>query len=228
MKTILINKNQKLMRKFKLLTGTGFIIAASFFLLSADHMEAPSIEGSKADIADFYAFQAQNTENIVFVATLQGLMSPSATAGATFDENVLTEFNIDTNGDAIEDLVIQAIPRNGKMYFFGPMVPSSTGLNSTILSNSTDKVVDITPYGSNAITASQVGMKFFAGPRDDPFFMDFAQYGEILAGNASGFNNPGTDSFAGTNVLAIVVEVPKSEIGGSGTINVWLETKQKQ
>ena len=58
--------------------------------------------------------------------------------------------------------------------------------------------------------------------------MDFAQYGEIIAGNASGFNNPGTDTFAGTNVMSVVIEVPKSSIGGTGTINTWVETKTKQ
>ncbi len=36
-----------------------------------------------------------------------------------FEEDVLIEFNIDNTGDNVEDLVIQAIPRNGKMYFFG-------------------------------------------------------------------------------------------------------------
>ena len=46
---------------------------------------------------------------------------------ASFDENVMVEFNIDTNNDNVEDLVIQAIPRDGKMYFFGPYAPSSTG-----------------------------------------------------------------------------------------------------
>ena len=71
-------------------------------------------------------------------------------------------------------------------------------------------------------------MKFFTGPRDDPFFMDFAQYGEIIGGNAPGFNNPGSDTFAGSNVMSIVVEVPKSQIGTSGTINTWVEAKTKQ
>jgi hypothetical protein len=58
--------------------------------------------------------------------------------------------------------------------------------------------------------------------------MDFSQYGEIIAGNATGFNNPGSDTFAGTNVLSIVVEVPKTMVGTSGTINVWVESKLKQ
>lgn len=56
--------------------------------------------------------------------------------------------------------------------------------------------------------------------------MDFAQFSDIIAGNATSFNNPGSDTFAGTNVMSIVVEVPKSMIGGSGTINAWVETKE--
>jgi hypothetical protein len=71
-------------------------------------------------------------------------------------------------------------------------------------------------------------MKLFAGPRDDPFFFDLDQFKAILAGTASGFNNPGKDTFAGTNVLSVVVEVPKSLLhASSGKINVWLTTKKK-
>ena len=71
-------------------------------------------------------------------------------------------------------------------------------------------------------------MKFFAGPRDDPFFFDLGQFKAILGGTASGFKNPGTDTFAGTNVLSLVVEVPKAMLGTSSTLNVWAETKKKQ
>jgi len=216
------------MRKIKFFIGIGTLAIAGFFLISADHIDAPAISGSTSDVTDFYAFEGANTNNIVFIANIQGLLSPGATSNAIFDENALIEFNIDTDGDNIEDLVIQAIPRDGTMYFFGPVSPSATGLNSTIETSATQSEVLITPYGSNANISTNSGMSFFAGPRDDPFFFDFAQYGEILAGNASGFNDPGSDTFAGTNVLSIAVEVPKSMVGGSGTINVWVETKRKQ
>ena len=143
-------------------------------------------------------------------------------------ENVLVEINIDNSGDNVEDLVIQAIARDGKMYFFGPVAPSQTGLNSTIQTNaSASGVVDITSYDSSATIANNAGMSFFAGPRDDPFFMDFAQYSAIIGGTATGFNNPGADTFAGSNVMSIVIEVPKAMIGGLGTINTWVETKTK-
>ena len=141
---------------------------------------------------------------------------------------MLIEFNIDTDLDYIEDLVIQALPRNGKMYFFGPYEPSATGLNSSLPQDGSEYGVLITPYSSSPIIGTKGAMKFFAGPRDDPFFMDFAKYEEIIGKTADGFSNPGSDTFKGTNVLSIVVEVPKSMVEGSGNINTWVETKAKQ
>ncbi len=218
----------KMTKRRKTVLGIGILAIASFFTIAADHIDAPAVTGGSSDVTDFYAFQGENTDNMVFAVNVQGLLSPTATASAAFDENVLIEINIDTSGDHVEDLVIQAIPRDGQMYFFGPFQPSATGLNSTIDANANPSQVAITPYGSQPVIATNAGMSFFAGPRDDPFFFDFAQYSEIIMGNATAFNNPGTDTFAGTNVLSVVVEVPKSMIGNSGTINTWVETKRKQ
>lgn len=216
------------MKKMKLILGACTFAIIGLALYAADHIDAPAVAGGSSDITDYYAFQAENTNNLVFVANIQGLLSRSATAAAKFDENVMVEFNIDTNNDNVEDLVIQAIPRDGKMYFFGPYAPSSTGLNISLPMNDSEYGVDITAYGASPIIGTKGAMKFFAGPRDDPFFMDFARYGEIIGGSASSFNNPGTDTFAGTNVLSIVVEVPKAMIGGTGTINTWVTSNVKQ
>ena len=216
------------MKRVTTILGISIVLVGSFFLIAADHIDAPAVQGTTSDITDFYAFQGEDTNSIAFVVNTQGLLSPTATSNASFNENTMIEINIDTTGDNVEDLVIQAIPRDGKMYFFGPIAPSAAGLNSVVETSATTSSVDITAYGSTAITATNSGMTFFAGPRDDPFFMDFAQYGQIIAGNATAFNNPGADTFAGSNVLSIVVEVPKSLIGGSGTINTWVEAKGKQ
>lgn len=216
------------MKRVTTILGISIVLVGSFLLIAADHIDAPAVQGTTSDITDFYAFQGEDTNSIAFVVNTQGLLSPAATGNAAFSENTLIEINIDNTGDNVEDLVIQAIPRGDRMYFFGPVAPSSTGLNSIIETSGTESSVEITSYGNSAITSTNNGMQFFAGPRDDPFFMDFAQYGEIIAGNATGFNDPGTDTFAGSNVLSIVVEVPKSQIGGSGTINVWAEAKGKQ
>lgn len=216
------------MKKTKIGLSLAVMAITAVVLIAADHIEAPNVQGSTGDITDFYAFQGENTDNIAFVANIQGLLSPEATASAAFDENVLLEFNIDTDDDNVEDMIIQAIPRNGKMHFFGPFQATSSGLNSDVNTSAKETIVDITAYNSSAVVTTNDGISVFAGPRDDPFFMDFTRYGEVIGGMASSFNDPGTDTFAGTNVLSIVIEVPKSMIGGSGTINTWVETKRKQ
>lgn len=216
------------MKKTKILLGVAVITVAGFFALAADHMDAPAVTGGTNDITDFYAFQGQDNNNIVFVTNVQGLLSPTDTQSAMFDENTMIEINIDTNGDAVEDLVIQAIPKDGKMYFFGPVAPAQAGLMSTVRTSGIASSVAITKPGANATITTNAGMSFFAGPRDDPFFFDVDQYKAIIAGTATGFENPGTDTYAGTNVMSVVVEVPKSMIGGSGSINSWVETKRKQ
>lgn len=215
------------MKKSKILLGLALTGVLAITLIAADHIDAPAVAGGKSDITDFYVFQGENTDNMVFVANVQGLISPGASSSASFDENVMVEFNIDNNGDNVEDLVIQAIPRNGVMFFFGPVAPGTPGTSSMVKTDSPLGSISITPYGSEAIVTSNNGAKMFAGLRDDPFFFDFGQYSAIIGGTATSFNNPGNDTFAGSNVMSIVVEVPKSTLGGSGTLNTWVETKKK-
>ena len=226
------------MKRKKLLIAV--IIAATFIsggiIYGADHIDAPAVTGQTTDITDLYVFKAQDPNNMVFVANTQGLLSPGSTGTAKFDENTLIEFNIDNTGDAVEDLVIQCKydAASNSMVVYGPIAPSATGTKSKIEGAATASVV-VTPYGaaSPTVATSATGIKVFAGPRDDPFFFDLDQYKKIIGGTATSFNNPGTDHFAGTNVMSVVIEVPKSLLGApaSGTfankVNVWLETKKK-
>jgi hypothetical protein len=219
------------MKRKKLLFAA--VVAAAFvtggILYAADHIDTPAVTNQTTDITDLYVFRAQDPNNLVFVANTQGLTSPANTAALKFDENTVLEFNIDKTGDNVEDLVIQCKydAASNKMQVYGPVAPSATGTKSK-LEGSVTADVAVTAYGSTAVTGTgSTGIKVFAGPRDDPFFFDLNKYKAILAGTASGFANPGTDTFAGTNVLSVVVEVPKSLIGATGNINVWLETKKK-
>lgn len=216
------------MKKTKMILGLSLVAISGLVLVAADHVDAPSVTGNAADITDVYTFQGQEASNLVFAVNTQGLLSPNATSAASFNENVMIEINIDNTGDNVEDLVIQAVKKGDKMYFFGPYAPTTTGTSSTIKTAAASGSVDISKYGATAITSTQNGMKFFAGPRDDPFFFDLGQFQAILGGTASGFKNPGTDTFAGTNVLSVVVEVPKVMLGTASSLNVWAETKKKQ
>jgi len=202
------------------------VVAAAGIIYAADHIDAPAVTNKPTDITDVYVFRGQNPDNMVFVANTQGLLSPGATADAGFDENTMIEFNIDNNGDNVEDLVIQCIAKNGKMKVYGPTMPKVTGIISYLNINKLSVQTDITKYGQEALAATgDNGVKVFAGPRDDPFFFDLVAFRNVISGSASSFNNPGNDTFAGTNVMAIVVEVPKSLLGSNGTINVWAESK---
>jgi hypothetical protein len=210
---------------FMLLTAIAVTIGG--FLLASDHIDAPAVKNQSSDITDLYVFNGADTNNLVFIGNTQGLLAPANTAAASFDPNTLIQFSIDNNGDNVEDLVIQAVYANGKMNFYGPVKPTMTGARSQ-LEGAITASVDVTAYGASpVITTTPSGIMVFAGARDDPFFFDLNQYHAILAGTASGFNNPGSDAFAGTNVLSTVIEVPKAMLNSTGKVNVWLTTRKK-
>jgi len=228
--------------------GLGAIAVAGALLVAADHIDAPGTTATTADIADFFAFEPTlGSDNTVFAIDLQSNVLENLAYG-TFDEGVLTEINIDTDDDLVEDLVIQAIPRAGVMYFFGPVVPSETGTTGMIMSNA--------PLGSVAISnetaiveTTEEGVSLFAGPRQDAFFFDFFQFNAVIGGTApDGFKPAGdpttdadddttaVDTFDGSNTMSIVIEIPNSMLGATTAVNVldlpvyntWVTTNTKQ
>ena len=236
------------MKKTKIFAAIGGIslLLLSVFLISADHIDAPNVEGTSADIADFYAFEGDNPDNTVFIATLQGNLPPGiVTENATFDEDVLIEFNIDNTGDFVEDLVVQAIKRGDTIHFFGPATPNEVGLESVILTTAEHHFVRISTI-EETFTKNENGMTFFAGPRRDAFYFDFNRYNDVASGSAApdGFYPPGesVDFFEELNTLSIVIEIPNSMLGNApahilGSVgdinnlppayNVWVSAKRK-
>ncbi len=205
------------------------ICASGVYLIAADHADAPAVTGKTSDITDVYAFQSPtNSSNMVLVVNIQGLLAPSATGAAKFDPETMVEINIDNSStkDNVEDLVIQTTFENGKVQVYGPAKPIQTGLKSTLINSATKVEGSITAYAASPSIANQNGMQVFAGPRDDPFFFDLTQYKKVIAGTATSFNNPGADTFAGTNVMSIVIELPKTLLG-TGSINIWATSNRK-
>jgi hypothetical protein len=217
------------MKKTKLIIASASMILAlgGGILWASDHQDAPNVTGKSTDITDLYVFQSPvNNSNMVFVGNVQGLKTPAETATAAFDPNTMIEFKIDNTGDNVEDLVIQCVYNNGKMYIYGPVKPVAPGIPATVVGTAA-VVVPVTPYGQAPIVVTSAsGISAFAGPRDDPFFFDLDQFHKITGGTATGFNKPGTDTFAGTNVLSVVVELPKTMLNSTGKIGVWMQTKQ--
>ena len=235
------------MNKTKIFTAFGGIclMVLSIILISSDHIDAPKVAGTSTDLVDFYAFEGDNPDNTVFIVSLQGILTPGTiTENATFDEDVLIEFNIDNTGDFVEDLVIQAISRDSVMYFFGPVAPSETGLISEIAETQRDSVIISTT--DETFISSINGKQFFAGPRRDAFYFDFNRFNDVASGEAApeGFFTAieSDDFFKELNTLAIVIEVPNSMLGTApnhilgteGNINglppaynVWVSAKRK-
>ncbi len=236
------------MKKTKLVIGLGALALAAVVLVAADHIDAPDSMGTTADIADFYAFEpTEGSDNTVFAVDIQSNVLPDLAYG-TFDENVLTEINIDTDGDLVEDLVIQAIPRDGKMYFFGPVAPTTTGISGQVMVDSPLGSVDISS-DTAIVETTDDGVSLFAGPRQDAFFFDFFQFNAVIGGMApEGFKPAGdpnstddddttaVDTFDGANTMSIVVEIPNSMLGETTATNVlglnvyktWVTTNAKQ
>lgn len=230
------------MKKSKLIAAIGglTLAAVATVFIAADHIDSPSVVNGGADIADLYAFEGENPDNTVFIATLPAMTLPAGSPAIDFDESVLVEFNIDTTGDGVEDFVLQAIPRDGVMYFFGPYATTAdtTGKVSTIDTNAQyQSSVNI----NGAPVTSTDGLSYYAGTRNDAFFFDFEQFNNVKQGPdvaPNGFDqaDEASDLFSGLNVNAIVVEVPNFILGdgaphGAGTgvdvYNVWVETKRQ-
>jgi hypothetical protein len=156
--------------------------------------------------------------------TVPGLVPP--TEDRFFDPNALYQFKIDTNGDAVEDLVIQAYATgtgpDQTIHFRGPGTPPVTGAVNELLPGGDDATVQFSEAGQARVSTGG-GLTVFAGVRDDPFFFDLARFRDIVAGEETSFRNPGIDTFAGTNALAIVVELPRAmlatQFGVWGTTN---------
>jgi len=156
--------------KKKILAGS--CIAAVLIggiIFAADHIDAPAVTGANststgADITDIYAFQSPaDNSKMVFVMNVQGLMSPAATSAANFPNNVMYEFNIDNNGDNVEDLVIQALVQNGKLRVYGPVAPAAAGTSSTVRTNGTMTETAVSNASSPSVGTSTNG-KNFCGP----------------------------------------------------------------
>jgi hypothetical protein len=218
-------------------------IAAPAFLIgtgnASDHADTPDIAANPGtDITDVYLFPSEtNPKNVVLAMSIHPLIASGQGGSVSFDPNVLYQFKIDNNGDAVEDLVIQAkfsdVGPGQQVMIAGPIKPSMTGTRSR-LERTWDMVGTI-----NTSFYPKDNIQAFAGAREDSFFFDLEQFFNILPDRAyplSGVyvpnpNEPQATSWrpvgqavdflsnGGYNVLSIVVEVPKQMLIAHGNDN---------
>lgn len=220
--------------RWGLLLAAVAIVGVMGWLSAADHVDAPAVEQDQAaDIADIYSFQSPtNPNNLVLAMTISNVQAaPEIELGRSiFDPRVLYEFNLDNDGDAVEDIVLQAYvvgsPTDQQLVLRGPAPPAVTGTQSRIVDDAPQMTVPVST-GTTPEVSQADGIRLFAGVRDDPFFFDFTRFTQILAGEASGFRDPGMDTFAGLNTYSIVVEVPIARLGGDpSSLSVWGTTSR--
>jgi hypothetical protein len=202
---------------------------------ASDHADTPEIAANPGtDITDVYIFPSpENPDNVVLIMNVNPLITPAQADSTSFDPNVLYQFKIDTNGDSIEDRVIQVtFEGTGSAQIVkvvGPVAPPQTGaLNSKLPALSTTGVI-------NQTFTVPGGLKVFAGVREDSFFFDLERFFEILPDRATPLtgivvpnpNQPQATTWrapgdavdflsnGGYNVLSIVVELPKRRLARS-------------
>ena len=186
---------------------------------AADHLDGAAVQvNHAADINDVYVFQGADAANTV----LSFDVNPAAgvVSGTTFDPAIEYVINVDTDADAVEDIV----------YSITFAAPAAGTQAYTVLKDGAPYATGVT--GTNATIAT--GGQAFAGLVDDPFFFDLDGFRTFKASildpmaavDASGIcnTNPDVNFFAGFNASAIVLEVPDTEL--ATTIGVWAETRQ--
>jgi len=94
---------------------------------------------------------------------------------------------------------------------------------------------------NQAIKSLRGGGKVFAGPRDDPFFVDLGQTFDAInfrPGVGTGNQGGGKDDLAGYNVHSIVLQVPESKVtrnrksvaspsASNAVVGVWASTERR-
>jgi hypothetical protein len=198
-------------------------------LRASDHQDTPEVELSpRYDVNDVYAFPAATPGRVALVLGTSSPITPANTPSFAFGtkDQELYQIKIDNNRDGLEDLVFQ-VTFTGKaghqrVTVRGPVAPRQTGPANQLVGG--PKAVS---GPVNQILGSANGIQVFAGPRDDPFFIDLEQFFRIIPDrrpvtgplsqlpptpSASSFRAAGQalDYVRGFNDMAIVIELPVS------------------
>lgn len=186
-------------------------------LTAADHLDPPgrtnpandTTPDKAADIADVFAWHTATDINLVL--TFAG---PQATnLSATYDRDVLYTINVSNAAPrTTPDIPIQVrFGRGSGSTEFGVQVSGLPGVTGTI-------------DGAVETDLAKDGVRVRAGLFDDPFFFDLQGFRDTVATGRLSFNNQ-RDFFAGQNLTAIVISIPRDRIeNGSNLVDVWATT----
>lgn len=179
---------------------------------AADHADAPaSTDDPAADLTDVYAWHTD--DRVVVAVGFSGL----AEAGipANYDRDVLYTINVDNNADDIADHEVYVRFGQNEGGDWGVQVENLPGATGTI-AGPVETELD-----------AGLGLRVFAGLRDDAFFFDLDGFKMTAMSGDLSFDNT-RDTFAGTNITLMVVEMSRDAVaGGSDNLQIWATTARK-
>ena len=220
-------------RGLTVLGVTAFVLTiglAPMLTSGADHLDAPSIGSisvnpndslniskvrGQLDINDVYVFRGSNAGRTVLVMTVNPAVN--VLGPTTFQAGAAYTWNVDTGTDAVADTRITTT--------FGD--PDARGVQHYTVKQDGAAIASGFTDGSKGRSQGRGGTQAFAGVRSDPFFFDLLGFIGSTKGQGTRTLNDGNESdfFVGLNTLGIVVELPSSRIGGTGTnVGVWATT----
>jgi hypothetical protein len=190
------------------------------------HYSGPNITfprgDARLDFTDLFAFPKPEDPNksilIMDVHPSVGVNPPGPTTNEPFAPEALYEIKIDTNGDAVADIVYQVrftSPFEGgaqtaTLRRLEGAQAAGTGVGGQV-------VVEDAPVsmGRKAEVTQAGDHRFFAGWRSDPFFFD--------AGAPNNFQWVGQDFFGDKDICSIVLELPNVALGAH-EVRLWART----
>lgn len=215
-----------LIRRREFLAGSAAILATSRVAWASNHRSSPSVDNDIAtNITDFYMFRSpRNANKLVVVMNTHPFSVPAEANTYHYQTNAVYRFNFTTDPTAVPTAHIDFVFApfaNGKQSFTaffpdGTVVTGDTTQGEETSDKSNPPVITHGPAGS--------GIAIFAGPRDDPFFFDVVDFQRLVGGTGT-TTFSGLDSFAGFNVMSIVVEFPIVLVtGGAPQFGAWAAT----
>lgn len=199
----------------------------------SDHLDSPGVRADKRlDIADFYVFKG-NSGGTVFVITTNPL---SGAGGFWVDHHVETPpahytVKISRAGSSTADLALRATFGQPLLGGIQPMQLSMLTGADAADEDAEGQLLAEGMTGTEALITTR-GVRFFAGSCGDPFFIEPKVITAVITAVTTGTTldlsayDPAhpVNLFGGTNVEAIVIEVP-DELTGTGEITCWAEVK---
>ena len=211
-------------KKYQLLVAAGALASAGAvalilpgqFLTAADHLDPPALTDPAADatpdraadIADVYAWHTDTS--VIIALTFSG---PQATTlPATYDRNVLYTVNVsNATPRTTANFPIQIRFGQDGANQFGVQVSGLPGVTGNLTG----------PVETNIV---KDGVTVRAGLFDDPFFFDLQGFRDTVATGTLSFNNQ-RNFFAGQNLTAVVIEIPRDRIAnGTNPVDIWATT----